>query len=146
MRPLPCIALLLVLSWLPQAGAQPPKAEEPQEVSYEARGLRDPFVSLVAIAKAAQKKKKKLKSPLQEYDVSQFQLLAIVWNSEKYALVRLPNGKHYVLREGLTVGIHEGKVVEITPRMVVVEEITTDIRGRVFRQTIKLKLRKEEEG
>jgi Tfp pilus assembly protein PilP len=118
---------------------------EEEVYTYESARRRDPFYSLISAAKAAEKKKKKFASPLEEYDVYQMKLIAVVRNSNRYALVRLPDGKHYTLREGSVVGIHGGRVSRIDPNSLVVEETISDMKGKSYPKQITLKLREEEE-
>ena len=70
----------------------------PEEYKYDARGRRDPFLSLVAVTKEKQIKKKGA-SPFESYDINEIKLLAIAWDKNKYfALIRLPDKKdlyHY---------------------------------------------------
>lgn len=127
------------------AAAEPAKKPEDETYSYTPEGRRDPFFSLIRAAKATQQTKKKILIPLEEYDISQFKLIAVVINSQKYALVALPNGKHYALREGTTVGTRGGKVTKITKDSVTARETITDLRGKQHANEITLKLRQEEE-
>lgn len=126
------------------------QAQNPEDetYTYQSGGRRDPFLSLVYTAQQAQKKKVIMgRPPLEQYAVSDFSLEAIVTRqgSHSYALVRLPNGKDYILGKGETVGINRGKVTEIGSDYIAVREITTDFRGNRTAHTIILKLRKQEE-
>jgi Tfp pilus assembly protein PilP len=122
---------------------------EEETYSYESSGRRDPFYSLISAAKLAQKKKKKAGSPLEEYDLSEIKLVAIVADLNKslskYALVKLPSGKHYTLREGNIIGVHSGRIVKIKPDAIMVQEVVTDVRGNQSPKIVTLKLREEEE-
>ncbi len=121
---------------------------EDEAYTYQSGGRRDPFLSLVYVAQQAQKKKSVLgQPPLEQYAVSEFVLEAIVTRSgaPSYALVRLPNGKDYILSRGKKVGLNGGEVTKIGSDYVAVREVTTDFRGRRTVHTIILKLRKQEE-
>ncbi len=127
------------------AGAQKPGDEA---YTYQSAGRRDPFLSLIYVAKEARKKEKsRLRIPLEQYPVDQMVIEAIITGPgiPSYALVRLPNGKHYNLRIGTVAGVNRGRVIRITPGRVVVRETVTDLTGKKSTHEITLKLRKEEE-
>lgn len=123
---------------------------EKQAYIYNASGRRDPLLSIIIASKEAEKKKSRPKTkfvpPIEDYDVSQFKLIAIIWNNkeESYALVGLPDGKYYNLKEGMRAGVNDGKVMRITPDSVVVREFMKDYRGKLVAKDTALKLRKEE--
>jgi Tfp pilus assembly protein PilP len=119
--------------------------EKPQVYDYEARGRRDPFTSLIAIAKEKQKRKKK-PNPLENFDVSEIKVTAIVWDANGYfALITLPDNKSYTIRQGMTLGLYGGKVVKITKDSVLVREQIRDYRGQLKTKDTTLKLREEGE-
>ncbi len=136
----------------------PPKAQKVQKVEGKpeeektseelvafAPPARDPFSSLVLKAKQAEVKKPKGLHPLESYSVDEFKLIAIIWNkADKYAMVTVPDGKSYTLKEGMTVGIHNGKVVKIDPKAVHIREFIKDYKGVVRPRDFTLKLREEE--
>ncbi len=66
---------------------QKPAAEKitvaPEEVVYDAKGKRDPFLSLIEITKQKPMKKKGA-SPFESYDIEEIKLLAIAWAKNKY--------------------------------------------------------------
>ena len=111
---------------------------------YTASGRRDPFMPL--IAKRDEIKPKKGAIPLESFDVLEFKLIGILWNKVYYAVVTLPDGKSYNLREGIRVGLHGGKVNKITKDSVIIRENIRDYRGVLVSKDTILKLRKEEEG
>jgi Tfp pilus assembly protein PilP len=144
---------LIVLSigfWGMQAQAQAQAQEDRFEIkketyTYRPDGRRDPFVSLIDAAREQEVKKKKGLSPVEDYDISQINLSAIIWDKDGYfALVGLPDGKHYTIKEGMSLGIYGGKVVRITSNAVVVREKVRDYRGRVKDHEAVLRLRAEE--
>ena len=162
-----CIIILIFLSGAckkEQAPGKKPapekvqqaKAAEEQRVSqevkadlepyqYDAKGKRDPFLSLVA--KAAQKPiKKKGASPFESYEIDEIELLAIAWDKKKsYALIILPDKKTYTIIEGMTLGLQGGKVHKITKDAVHIKEIVKDYRGDSKPRDVILKLHKGEE-
>jgi Tfp pilus assembly protein PilP len=126
---------------------QPLKEEEKvekQTYDYEARGRRDPFTSLIEVAKAKPVKKKGA-TPMENYDVSEIKLLAVVWDSRHYALIKLPDEKTYTIRKGMTLGLYGGKVEEITKDSILIREQIKDYRGQFKTKDTLLRLRKEGE-
>lgn len=117
----------------------------PEEYKYDARGRRDPFVSLVVVTKQKQIKKKGA-SPFESYDISEIKMLAIAWDKNKYfALIRLPDKKTYTITEGQSLGLEGGKVEKITRDSVVIREHVKDYRGNIKPRDTILKLHKGEE-
>ena len=113
---------------------------------YEGAGRRDPFLSIIQAAKKAREKKKTEGGiPLENYDINQINLLAIIWDvKSSYALIGLPDGKFYTVREGMPLGIHGGKVIKISKNEVLVRENIMDIKGELKPHDNRLKLRVEE--
>lgn len=132
----------------PQAAAAAPapeKQEKPEVYEYKANGRRDPFSSLIAIAKEKQQRKKS-PNPMENFDVSEIKVTAIVWDKDgSYALITLPDNKSYTLRKGMTLGLYGGTVEKITKDSVLVREKIRDYRGRLETKDTTLKLRKEGE-
>jgi len=118
-----------------------------QEVyKYDARGRRDPFMSLVTISISKQKPtKKKGASPIESFAIEEISLLAIARDKEKYyALIMLPDKKNFTITEGMTLGLQGGKVEKITEDMVLIREHVRDYRGNIKPKDTVLKLHKEE--
>lgn len=126
----------------------PEEAKKPeQEVYvYDAKGKRDPFLSLITVAKAKEKPRiKPGASPVESYSVDEIDLIAIAWDQTKYyALIMLPDKKSYTIIEGMTLGLHGGKVEKITKDMVVIREYIKDYRGDIKPKDSILKLHREE--
>ena len=126
----------------PEDEAKGPKVEE-EVFLYEKNGRRDPFVSLLI---AAQQAPSKGETPLESYDVNSIRILGIVWNEKgHYAEVILPDGKSYTLREGMTIGLHKGKIQRISQNSIVIKERVKDYKGEIKSKETILKLREEEE-
>lgn len=130
-------------------------AQEESEVKkevyeYTSENRRDPFLSIIEASKLKKeaeraKKKKKGLAPLEDYDLSQFNLIAIVWERNSYyALVGLPDKKFYTITKNTNVGIHGGKVRDITPKTVVVREMLPDYKGEIKPKDTIMRLREEE--
>lgn len=113
-----------------------------QVYTYEEMGRRDPFISLIRPAK---EERVLTGIPLLDYDVSQMRVIAIAWDkSDRYALFRLPDGKFYTIKEGMKIGIHNGKVEEILRDAVMIREIKPDFKGVPRPIDTYLRLREEE--
>ena len=118
---------------------------ERQTYTYDAKGRRDPFTSLIDVAKAKPVKRKGA-TPMENYDVSEITLLAVVWDShQNYALIKLPDNKTYTIRKGMTLGLYGGKVEEIAKDSVLIREQIKDYRGQFKTKDTLLRLRKEGE-
>jgi Tfp pilus assembly protein PilP len=127
-----------------QQAKEEPKAEKEAYV-YDQKGRRDPFVSLVQVAKEKPKRLRGSK-PIENFDVDEIRLIAILWDSKQYyALITLPDGKSYTIRKGTTLGLYGGKVEEITRETVLIREHVKDYRGQLKTKDTILKLRKEGE-
>ena len=121
-----------------------PKVENEVYV-YDPKGRRDPFLSLVQVAKAKVQRKPGA-SPIENYDVDDIKLIAIASDSKQYyALITLPDKKSYTIRKGMTLGLNNGKVKEITKDSVFIQEQVKDYKGQNKTKDTTLKLRKEGE-
>ena len=128
-----------------QKAPEETKKVEHEAINYDAKGKRDPFLSLVEIIKQKPIKKRGA-SPFESYDIDEIRLLAIAWDKDGYyALIRLPNKKNYTITEGMTLGLQGGKVIKITPNSIVIREYTKDYRGNMKPRDAILKLHKGEE-
>jgi len=123
------------------------KKVEAEAYSYSPQGRRDPFLSIIEASKKekeSEKKKKSLK-PSEMYDVSEIKVIAIARDKNRsYAMVQLPDRKYFTVKEGMTLGIYNGKVVRIDTGSVVVREYLRDYKGEVQPKDTILRLRKEE--
>ncbi len=115
--------------------------------SYDPKGRRDPFLSIIEASKRekeVEKKKRGLK-PSEAYDVGDIRVIAIAKDRNRYyAMIQLPDKKYFTIREGMTLGLYGGKVVRITPNSVVVREMIRNYKGELQPRDTILKLRKEE--
>jgi type IV pilus assembly protein PilP len=110
--------------------------------SYNPVGKPDPFRPFVEQEIAAKKKqeKKGVSSifPLQRIEVDHFRLVGIAGDPDRrIAMVEDLTKKYYPLSVGTHIGLNKGKVVEILPDRVIVEEYKTKTAKRII-----LKLRK----
>jgi type IV pilus assembly protein PilP len=105
--------------------------------SYNPVGKLDPFRPFVEEEIAAKKKveKKKVSSifPLQRTEVEQFKLVGIAGNqTRRIAMVEDVSKKNYPLFIGTHIGVNNGKVVEILPDRVIIEEYKTKKAKRII--------------
>jgi type IV pilus assembly protein PilP len=131
----------------PEAAA-PQKEEQKEDANvytYESKGRRDPFMSLITATKEKMQRKKRA-NPIENFDVDEIRLIAIVWDKQgSYAMITLPDGKSYTIRKGITLGLYGGKVEDITKDSVLIREQVKDYRGQLKTKDTQLKLRKEGE-
>ncbi len=111
--------------------------------TYRSSDKRDPFRSLIEVQKEDDMDTRP-RTPLESFNTTQMNLIAII-SDEKgaYAMIGLPDKKHYFVREGMNIGLHDGVVREIRSDRVVVEEIMRDYRNNEITQEVFIKLRKE---
>lgn len=124
------------------------KKVEAEAYSYDPRGIRDPFLSIIEASKREKEAEKKKKStkPSEMYDVVDVKVIAIAKDKDRYyAMVQLPDRKYFTVREGMTLGIYGGKIIRIDTGKVVVREYMKDYKGELQPKDTILRLRKEEE-
>jgi len=117
----------------------------PGGVSLDFTNRRDPFRPYVQapIPHANAKSLKPVRDllPIQSFDTEKFRVSGIITGiRENSALVIDPNGKGYVVREGMLIGSNDGRVKRITNTAVEVEESFRDDNGRVKKRLVKLAL------
>lgn len=120
---------------------------------YDSKNKIDPFVSFVKIREyeimqAAKKVKvdKKAATPLETVDVHTLKLIGIIGTKDKsLAMVEMPDGKGFLIRPGMAVGLYDGVVKSISDNVLVVEEDVIDVFGEAKKRTINLRLRQEKE-
>jgi type IV pilus assembly protein PilP len=125
---------------IPQS-PEPPTAPklETENFAYDPAGRPDPFKSILLTGTA---KGQQFISPLQQREVTEMKLIAVVWGGlGQSAMLQTPDGKGYTIRVGTRVGPNQGVVKKITPREVVVEERYTDVFGETRTREIILELR-----
>lgn len=130
------------------AAARPEeKKVESETYLYNPEGRRDPFLSIIEVAKKdreAEKKKKGLK-PSEAYEMGEIKVIAIASDRKnRYAMVQFPDNRYFTVRVGTTLGRYGGKVIKIDQESVVVREYVKNYRGETQAKDTILKLRKEE--
>ena len=82
--------------------------------------------------------------PIQTFEVSKFRVSGIIAGlKENRALILDPNGKGYVVQEGMLIGNNNGRISRITASGVEVVERFKDERGKTRKRTIVLTLAKK---
>jgi len=87
-------------------------------------------------------------TPLESYNISQMKFVAILvdhQDNEPYALVGLPDGKYYNVREGTSIGLREGVVKRISINSIVITERIKDYKSQVTSQDTEIRLREPED-
>ncbi|MCK4535442.1 MAG: pilus assembly protein PilP [Desulfuromonadales bacterium] len=129
----------------PRAVAKPPAKSVPPPVAddkqaedkkpqfvYESEGRRDPFLPLTAIKKPLDQAEEEPLTPLQQYELQQYRLLGVIVGlDEPRAMVAAPDGKSYILKKGVKIGKNNGVVIDITDKVIQVEEKYYDFSGNV---------------
>ena len=113
---------------------------EPSKINdfYNAEGKLDPFKPLIRekpVATPGKRRKagpRRLLTPLEKLDLSQLKLVAILRApSGNKALVEEDSGKGYVVKKGTYIGTNAGRVIDILPNKIIVEEEVEDIYGKI---------------
>lgn len=119
------------------------KAPLPEgEFVYNPMGRRDPFWDL--LKRNSAKLKKKRKAGLAGLDIDQLELEGIVKkNGEFVALLKGPDGRPYLVKEGDSV--YDGEILTIGSHMVKFKKILTIALGGTKERTIIKRLNPEEE-
>ncbi|MBI5755368.1 MAG: pilus assembly protein PilP [Nitrospirae bacterium] len=136
-------------------GKQPPQAvartsvesaagEAAAAYSYRTGGRRDPFRSLIL---GLREKKTVGLTPLQQRSLGELKVIGIIWGSGGYvAMIETPDGKGYLIKEGVLIGSEGGVIKKITEDSVIIEEVYTDYYGRKMSKKTVLGLHAKEEG
>ncbi|MBW2575679.1 MAG: pilus assembly protein PilP [Deltaproteobacteria bacterium] len=115
---------------------------------YNPEGKLDPFAPLIKEkpvnlpVKHGKAVRRKLLTPLEKLDLSQLKLVAILRaQSGNKAMVEEDSGKGYVIKKGMYIGIHSGKVAKILSDRIIIEEEVEDIYGKISVQKKEIKLK-----
>ena len=112
--------------------------------SYLAQGRRDPFKTLISGLK---EKKSSGLTPLQQRSLAELKVIGIIWGVQGYmGMIETPDGKGFLIKEGILVGPDGGFVRKITENSIIVEETYTDYYGRKRSKDTVLRLHAKEEG
>jgi type IV pilus assembly protein PilP len=112
--------------------------------TYSPNGRRDPFRSFV-LDQARERRGER--GPLEQFDLSQLSLVAVVWNTERpRALVLDPSGRAYIVSEGTLIGKNDGAVQHIGDNTMIVREAYVDYVGERTEKEIELHVRQSQGG
>ena len=112
---------------------------------YDAANKRDPFRSFVL--DQAERMAKHERGPLEQFDLSQLTLVAVVWGTQRpRALVSDPSGRGYVVQEGTPIGKNDGEVIRIGDTAVLVKETYVDYLGEATTKEIEMRVRSKAQG
>jgi len=126
---------------------QEDKKPEQGEYTYNPAGKPDPFKPFIQLTPVKASSKTVPQTPLQNYEVSQLKLVAIISTPEgNIALVEDSVGKGYFLKKGTWVGKNDVKVTKILKDKVMIEETYQDIFGQTKMNEVILFLHRIEEG
>ncbi len=116
------------------------KAEPAAAPRYSSAGKRDPFQPLPLKVQAKRRLRENL-SPLERYDLGQLKLVGIVWEVKApRAMVEDAAGLGYVVGVGTSIGPNDGKIKEIKPTEVVIEETYIDFYGARKNRQVNMRL------
>lgn len=136
-----------------RAAAEAAKTAE-KNAPYSYVGKRDPFASLiveglaeegVGADEASKCDSGRKREFLETFDLSNFKFSGVVFSEQYYALIEGQNGHGYTVRRGMHLGRRCGKISNITPERLVVEERHLDLRGGYEVREVELKLREKVE-
>lgn len=113
---------------------------------YDGTGKRDPFRDFKWL-RPDRKLDLATAGPLEQYDLSQLSLVAVVWKTgNARALIQDPQGGSYIIAKGARVGKNSGRVLAIDDNSVRVKETYVDFLGRETTKDIELRMRGNEGG
>ncbi len=132
-----------------QAVAQPEDLDQQATVTagymYDPTEKRDPFRSF--ILDQAKEAAEKEVGPLEQFDISQLAVVAVVWDTGMpLALLADPSGRPYVVEEGTAVGKNDGRVTKIDDGVVLVKETYVDWLGEKTTKDIEMRLASGDKG
>lgn len=112
----------------------------PKIPSYDLMSYRDPFYPQIV-----RKEVGKGASPLENYELEELKLSGIIRDKNVYrALIRTPDGRHFVVKENDKIGINGGIITKISKDKLEIRETLRYHTGETKNITKTLKLRSEE--
>ncbi len=135
----------------PPAPVTPPATENSGEediseitYAYSPIGKRDPFRSL--FDQLRREEQTQQLTELQKFEIDQLKLVAVVSRiPTPYAMVEDPKKKGHTLNRGTLIGKNWGRVSQITPECVVINEEYRDYTGRKVTNKTSMCLPKPED-
>lgn len=115
-------------------------AQRRSNYRYSAVGKKDPFRNYFGDM-ASLDKEKKIVSELQNFDVTDLRLSAIIYGiTDPKAVVIAPDGKSYIIKTGSFIGKNWGKISRILPDKLEIVETYKDPLGRKIINKLYLEL------
>jgi type IV pilus assembly protein PilP len=127
----------------------------PKPFNYHPQGKVDPFLPLIAkkktttptktdtVQREIQKKRTRILTLLEKYDLSQLRLTAVMKTSKQdLAIVEVSSGRGFVVRTGTRIGLNSGRVVDILWDRIIVQETKEVIAGKKIYVPKDMKLNK----
>jgi type IV pilus assembly protein PilP len=115
-------------------------AQKKSNYRYSAVGKKDPFRSYFGDV-ASLTKEKKIVSELQNFDITDLRLTAIIWGvTEPRVVIVAPDGKSYIVKSGSFIGKNWGKISRILPDKIEIIETYKDPLGRKILNKLYLEL------
>ena len=115
-------------------------AQRRSNYRYSAVGKKDPFRNYFGDM-ATLNKAKKIVSELQNFDITDLRLVAVVYGiTDPRAVVVAPDGKSYIVRIGSFIGKNWGKISRILPDKLEIIETYKDPLGRKIINKLYLEL------
>ena len=115
-----------------------PSAEQTAFI-YDAAGKRDPFRPF----DISPHEENNSRTPLEQFDLGQFKLTAVLSGETPSASVELSDGKGFIVRKGMKIGLNNGEIIDIKPDRIVILESKVDFTGQNTQNTVELLLRIE---
>lgn len=130
-----------------------PEWLRPGAYRYSSRGMVDPFTPFIQEEVQPEQEEpqepQRPLTPLEKIELSQLKLVGILWRNDPgqspLAMVELPDGKGFILRQGLSIGRNQGRIVSILPDRIIVSEKVRDIYGTMREKTSELQLHRGQE-
>ncbi|MGI6393217.1 MAG: pilus assembly protein PilP [bacterium] len=115
-------------------------AQKKSNYRYSAVGKKDPFRSYFGDV-ASLTKQKQIVSELQNFDITDLRLTAIIWGvTEPRVVIVAPDNKSHIVRNGSFIGKNWGKVSRILPDKIEIVETYKDPLGRKILNKLYLEL------
>jgi type IV pilus assembly protein PilP len=127
----------------------------PKPFKYRPQGKVDPFFPLIAkkkkttpvksdtVQKAIRKKRTRILTLLEKFDLSQLKLTAVLRTPKSaVAIVEESSGRGFVVKTGTKIGLNSGRVVDILMDRIIIQETEEVIAGKKLYVTREMKLNK----
>lgn len=130
-----------------EAAAVAASSLKAEDYFYNPSGRRDPFLSLLVLARESERARMAGDiPPLERHAIPEMRVIGIVAGPAGYvAMLEMPDGRGYSVREGSIVGRNKGVVRRIDRGSVIVEETLKTRLGELQQRKYTLELRKKEE-